>query len=126
MNPLQILAKDKMVIEERAAAVTKAYQELITAIKGSDQYEGSNWKTQDRLNIPYPSIIINIEHWGEWHRTHNSADEEQYYLDKDDAATIETALKELAKNHPALNFHWEEDDCEFLIIVIETKQSTAK
>lgn len=121
MNASEILAKDKALIEERASVVNKAYQELVAIVEGCDQDEGSKWRKQERLEIQLPSIIVSIEHWGDWRRTYHDSDEAQYYLDDEDAAVIGSVIKELSKKYPTLAISWEQDDCELLIVVIETK-----
>lgn len=121
MNASEILAKDKALIEERASVVNKAYQELVAIVEGCDQDEGSKWRKQERLEIQLPSIIVSIEHWGDWRRTYHDSDEVQYYLDDEDAAVIGGVIKELSKKYPTLAISWEQDDCELLIVVIETK-----
>ena len=121
MNASEILAKDKALIEERASVVSKAYQELVAIVEGCDQDDGSKWSKQERLEIQLPSIIVSIEHWGDWRRTYRDSDEAQYYLDDEDAAVIGGIVKELSKKNPTLAISWEQDDCELLLVVIETK-----
>ena len=125
MSPLQALANNKVLIEERAAMVTKAYQELVAIVEGCDQDEGSKWVKQERFNIELPSIIVSVEHWGDWRRTyHNENDAQQYYLDDEDAAVLGGVIEKLTEKYPTLNISFEQDDCELLIIVIETKPLT--